>query len=57
MLQQRGVKVKAKGLGDGVDSPSLEINLDATAGRAIAVRRGAGRIRHVATQRYGCNVS
>ena len=57
MLQQRGVEVKAKGLGDGVDSPSLEINLDATAGRAIAVRRGAGRIRHVATQRYGCNVS
>ena len=33
-------KVKAKGLGDGVDSPSLEIKLDATAGRAIAMRRG-----------------
>ena len=49
VLQQQGVEVKAKGLGDGVDSPSLEIKLDATAGRAIAMRRGAGRIRHVAT--------
>ena len=29
--------------GDGVDSPGLEIKLDATAGR------GAGRIRHIAT--------
>ena len=48
-LQQQGVEVKAKGLGDGVDSPSLDIQLDATAGQAIAVRRGAGRIRHVAT--------
>ena len=28
------------------DSLSLEIKLDATAGRAIAMRRGAGRIRH-----------
>ena len=34
---------------DGVDSPSLEIRLDATAVRAIAMRRGAGRIRHIAT--------
>ena len=41
ILQQKGVEVKAKGLGDGVDSPSLEIKLDATAGRAIAMRRGA----------------
>ena len=49
ILQQQGVEVKAKGLGDGVDSPSLEIKLDATAGRAIAMRRGAGRIRHIAT--------
>ena len=49
MLQQQGVEVKAKALGDGVDSPSLEIKLDATAGRAIAMRRGAGRIRHIAT--------
>ena len=49
MLQQQGVEVKAKGLGDGVDSPSLEIKLDATAGRAIAMRRGSGRIRHIAT--------
>ena len=48
MLQQQGVEVKAKRLGDGVDSPSLEIKLDATA-RAIAMRRGAGRIRHIAT--------
>ena len=28
---------------------SLEIKLDATAARAIAMRRGAGRIRHIAT--------
>ena len=49
VLQQQGVQVKAKGLGDGVDSPSLEIKLDATAGRAIAMRRGAGCIRHIAT--------
>ena len=41
--------MKAKGLGDGIDSPSLEIKLDATAGRPIAMRRGAGRIRHIAT--------
>ena len=39
MLQQQGVEVKAKGLGDGVDSLSLKIKLDATAGRAIAMRR------------------
>ena len=49
MLQQQGVEVEAKGLVDGVDSPSLEIKLDATAGRATAMRRGAGRIRHIAT--------
>ena len=34
VLQQQGVEVK---LDDGVDSPSLEIKLDATAGRAIAM--------------------
>ena len=45
ILQQLGVN--AKGLSDGVDSFSLEIKLDATAGRAM--RRGAGRIRHIAT--------
>ena len=44
ILQQQGVEVQAKGFGDGVVSPSLEIKLDATAGRAIAMRRGAGRI-------------
>ena len=49
VLQQQGVEVKAKGLSDGFDSPSLEIKLDATAGPAIAKRRGAGRIRHIAT--------
>ena len=38
MLQQQGVEVKAQGLGDEVDSPSLEIKLDAMAGRAIAMR-------------------
>ena len=30
-------------------SPSLEFKLDATTGRAIAMRRGAGRIRRIAT--------
>ena len=49
MLQQQRVEVEAKGLGDGVDSPSLEIKLDATAGRPIAMRRGARRVRHIAT--------
>ena len=49
MLQQQGVEVRAKGLGDGVDSRSLNIKLDATAGRAIAMRRGTRRIRHIAT--------
>ena len=49
MLQRQGVEVKAKGLGDDVDSPSLKIKLDATTGRAIAMRRGAGRIRRIAT--------
>ena len=44
IVQQQGVEVNAKGLGDGVDSRSLEINLDATAGRALAMRRGAGHI-------------
>ena len=49
MLRQQGVEVKAKGLGDGVDSPSHEMKLDATAGRAIAMRRGGGHIRHIAS--------
>ena len=49
VLQQQGVEVRAKGLVDGLDSASLQIKLDATAGRAIAMRRGAGRIRHIAT--------
>ena len=49
MLQRQGVEVKAKGSGDDVDSLSLEMKLDVTAGQAIAMRRGAGRIRHIAT--------
>ena len=59
VVQQQGLEAKAKGLGDGIDSPSLEIELDATAGRAIAMRRGAGRIRQDTSQprRCGCNVS
>ena len=48
-MQQQGVEVKAKGLGDGIDSLSVDIKLDATAGRAVAMLRGAGRIRHTAT--------
>ena len=47
VLHQQRFGVKAKGLGDGIDS--LEIKLDATAVRAIAMRRGAGRVRHIAT--------
>ena len=48
-LQQIGVEVKAKGLGEGLDSLSLEIKLDSTASRTIAMRRGARRIGHIAT--------
>ena len=58
MLQQQGLEVKAKGSGDDVDSPSLAVKLDATAGRAIAMRRGARRIRHIPTiwlQRFVIN--
>ena len=32
-----------------IDRAVLEVRLDASAGRGIAVRRGAGRIRHIAT--------
>ena len=42
----RSRESKRKGWVMEVDSPSLEIKLDATSGRAIAMRRGAGRIRH-----------
>ena len=49
VLQRRSVEATAKGQADGSGSPSLEIKLDATAGRAIAMRRGAGGIRHIAT--------
>ena len=49
VLQQHRIEVKVKWLVMELDSPSLEIKLDATAGRAIAMRRGAGRIRHIAT--------
>ena len=40
VLHRQWVEVKAEGLGDGIDSPSLEVKLDATAGRDIATRRG-----------------
>ena len=48
-LHQQGVKVKAKAFGDGIQSQSLDIKLDAMAGRANAMRRGTGRIIHIAT--------
>ena len=32
-----------------IDNAVLEVRVDASAGRGIAVRRGAGRIRHIAT--------
>ena len=38
MLQQQGVEVKAKGLGDDVDSPGLEIKLDGRPSHCNATR-------------------
>ena len=49
ILQQQGVEVKAKGLVMKSTVIAPEIKLDATASRAIATRRGAGCIRHIAT--------
>ena len=46
---KRDLGVVLQQQGDGIDSASLEIKLDATAEGAIAMRRGAGRIRHIAT--------
>ena len=53
ILQQR-VEVKAKWSGDGVDSPNLEIKLDAKAGRAIAMRGVPDASEMFQHQRYGC---
>ena len=39
MLQQQGIEVKVKGSDDGDDSPSFEIKLDATAGRAVRSKK------------------
>ena len=32
-----------------IDKAVLEVRIDTSAGRGIAVRRGAGRIRHIGT--------
>ena len=58
VLQQQGVEVRAKMQGDSTDNPSIEIQLGATASRAIAMRRGAGRIKHTSQIRLcGCSAS
>jgi len=43
---KQGAEVKVRNRDDG---PSIEVNMDASAGRAIAMRKGAGRSRHIAT--------
>ena len=44
-LERESVELKVRRQGDSC----LEIQTDASAGRGIAMRRGAGRIRHIAT--------
>ena len=41
MLRDLGVKL--------TEDATVEVKVDATAGRGVAMRRGAGRIRHIAT--------
>ena len=55
VLQQQGVEVKAEGPDNGIDSPSIDIKLDATTGRAIAIRRGAWRTPQ--PRHCGCSAS
>ena len=57
MLQQQGVEVKAKGLGDGVDSLSLIIKLDATQAEPLQCDEVPDVSDISQHQRYGCNVS
>ena len=46
MLKDLGVDIKKN---TKIDKEVLEVRIDASAGRDIAVRRGAGRIRQIAT--------
>ena len=46
MMKDLGVDLKAE---HASRHPILEVNMDASAGRSISLRRGAGRIRHIAT--------
>ena len=46
MLKDLGVDINKN---TKIDKAVLEVRMDASAGRGIAVRRGAGRIRHIAT--------
>ena len=46
MLKDLGVDI---GKNTKIDKAALEVRVDASAGRGIAVRRGAGMIRHTAT--------
>ena len=46
MLEDLGVDISKN---TKIDKAVLEVRIDASAGRGIAVRRGAGRIRHTAT--------
>ena len=46
MLKDLGVDLAQDGK---VEHPVVEVTVDATAGRGVALRRGAGRIRHIAT--------
>ena len=45
MLTDLGVDISKN---TKIDDAALEVRIDASAGRGIAVQRGAGRIRHIA---------
>ena len=46
MLKDLGVDISKN---TKIDTAVLEVRVDASAGRSTAVRRGAGRVRHMAT--------
>ena len=49
MLKDLGVDISKNAQ---IDKAVLEVRIDASAGRGIAARRGAGRIRHTATPTF-----
>ena len=49
MLKDLGVDISKN---TQIDKAVLEVRIDASAGRGIAARRGAGRIRHTATPTF-----